>query len=181
MSFATDGGVVAADGGVEALDVSLNEVGKVGIFLQVNSVALQVCEHGLAGGGELEGLLLPFLVAADVLELDVEGAEPFCDVLEVRQAAEGARRVVEVLVDVGAGLLDAEVLVEDGVEGVACGGVEVGPVADLARGVNQGSVTLDLVGMELAGFREGHVLVPLVAEAAVARVGLFGFVQGRRA
>ena len=78
-----------------------------------------------------------------------------------------------------AGLLDVEVLVEDGVEGVACGGVEVGPVADLAHGVDQGSVTLDLVGMELAGFRAGHVPVPLVSEAAVARVGLFGFVKGR--
>ena len=100
MSFATDGGVVAAEGGVETPNVSMNALGKVGIFLQVNSVVLPVCEHGLAGGGELEGLLLPFLVAADVLELDAVGAEPFCDVLEVRQAAEGSRGVVEVLVDV---------------------------------------------------------------------------------
>ena len=49
MSFATDGGVVAADGGVETLNVSMNAVGKVGIFLQVNSVVLPLCEHGLAG------------------------------------------------------------------------------------------------------------------------------------
>ena len=49
MSFATDGGFVAADGVVEALDVSMNAVGKVGIFLQVNSVVLPVCEHGLTG------------------------------------------------------------------------------------------------------------------------------------
>ena len=53
MSFATDGGVVAADGGVETLNVSMNAVGKVGIFLQVNSVAFQVREHGFAGVGEL--------------------------------------------------------------------------------------------------------------------------------
>ena len=112
MSFATDGGVVAADGGVETLNVSMNAVGKVGIFLQVNSVVLPVCEHGLSGSGELEGLLLPFLVAADVLELDAVGTEPFCDVLEVLEAAEGVRGVFEIAVDVGAGLLDAEVLPE---------------------------------------------------------------------
>ena len=73
MSFATDGGVGAADGGVEMLNVSMNAVGKVGIFLQVNSVALQVCEHGLAGVGELQGPFLPFCVAADFLQLDVRG------------------------------------------------------------------------------------------------------------
>ena len=47
VSFATDGGFGPVDGGVETLNVSMNAVGKVGIFLQVNSVVLPFCEHGL--------------------------------------------------------------------------------------------------------------------------------------
>ena len=47
MSFATDGGFGPVDGGVETLNVSMNAVGKVRIFLRVNSVVLPFCEHGL--------------------------------------------------------------------------------------------------------------------------------------
>ena len=68
---------------------------------------------------------------------------------------------------------------EQGIEGLpsVCG--EIGQVAELAHGVDERGVTLEVVGVGLRRFCEGDVLVPLVAEAAVARVGVLGLVQGR--
>ena len=70
--------------------------------------------------------------------------------------------------------LETGVVVEQGIEGLlsVCG--EVGPIAELAHGVGELGVALEVVGVGLGGLREGDVLVPLVAEAAVARVGING-------
>ena len=72
------------------------------------------------------------------------------------------------------GLFDLGVFEEDGAERVARGGVEVKAIAELLDAVHQGSVAFDLVGMGVLGVRAGHVVVPVVAQAAVARVGLLG-------
>ena len=129
MSFATDGGVVTADGGVETLNVSMNALGKVGIFLQVNSVALQVCEHGLAVVGQAQGAVLPFAIALDVLKTDVQRAKLLLGVLEALVLLQGVLGFVKVGVDVLPVLVEMGVVVEQGIEGLLSVYGEIGQVA----------------------------------------------------
>ena len=111
----------------------MNAAGKIGILLQMNSVVLLVREDVLAGAGESEGLLAPFGVGADVVQLELVFFKALDEGLEVCEAAEGALRVVEIGVDIGAGLFDLGVFEEDGAERVARGGVEVEAIAELPR------------------------------------------------
>ena len=97
-----------------------------------------------------------------------------CGVLDVPECLEGTGGLLEIVVDVGGGLLDVGVVSEEGAEGVPGAGGEEGLIAELGHGVDELGVALELVGMDLAGLRQGDVLVPLVAEAAVARVSING-------
>ena len=95
-------------------------------------------------------------------------------VLEALVLLQGVLSFVEVGVDVLSDLLEWGVVVEQGIEGLlsVCG--EIGQVAEFARGVDELGVALEVVGVGLRRFCEGDVLVPFVAEAAVARVGVLG-------
>ena len=47
-SFATDGGVVSPEGGVEVCDTGTDALGVVGVVVEVDAVAVAVGQHGLA-------------------------------------------------------------------------------------------------------------------------------------
>ena len=78
-------------------------------------------------------------------------------------------------VDVGACFVELAVVGEQGVEGVAGVVFEAGQCAHGLHGLHQGGVGVDAVGMDAAFFGKGEVLVPLLAQAAVARGGMVEF------
>ena len=155
-------------------DAGTDAPGVVGAVVEVDAGAFLVGEDGLAGVGQAQGAVLPFAIALDVLKADVQCAELMHGVLEPLVLLQGVLGFVEVGVDVLSDLLEMGVVVEQGIEGLqsVCG--EIGLVAQLAHGVDERGVALEVVGVGLRRFCEGDVLVPLVSEAAVARVGLFG-------
>ena len=52
-SFATDGGVVSPEGGVEVCDTGTDALGVVGVVVEMDAVAVAVGQHGLAGVGKV--------------------------------------------------------------------------------------------------------------------------------
>ena len=116
----------------------MNAACEFGVSFQVNSVELLVGEDLLALCCKFDGAFAPFGVGAHVFHCDVELLEFLCDFLEVREAAEGFLGVVEIGVDISAGLFDMGVLGEDRGDRVPCGGVEVGLVAELPGGLDHG-------------------------------------------
>ena len=166
--------MVAADGGVEVCDAGTNALGGVGATIEVDAEAFLVGEDGLAGVGQAQGAVLPFAIACDVLKADVQWAELLHGVLELLVLLQGVLGFGEAGVDVLPVPVEMGVVVEQGIEGLpsVCG--EIGQVAELAHGVDQGSVVLNFVWMRFGVLHEGDVLVPLVAEAAVGRVGVPG-------
>ena len=94
--------------------------------------------------------------------------------LKRRYSCKDVLGFVEVGVDVLPVPVEMGVVVEQSIESLpsVCG--ETGPVVELAHGIDQGSVVLKFVWMRFGVIREGDVLVPLIAEAAVAGVGLDG-------
>ena len=171
-SFATLRCVVSPEGGVEECDAGTDAPGVVGAVVEVDAEAFRVGEDGLAGVGQAQGVVLPFAIALDVLKTDVQWAELLHGVLEALVLLQGVLGFVKVGVDVLLVPVEMGVVVEQGIEGLpsVCG--EIGLVAQLAHGVDERGVALEVVRVGLRRFCEGDVLVPLIAEAAVARVGV---------
>ena len=145
-----------------------------GRSVEVDVVAFRVGEDGLAGVGQAQGAVLPFAIAFDVLKADVQWAELLHGVFEALVLLQGVLGFVEVGVDVLSVPLETGAVVEQGVEGLPGVGGEIGLVAEVLHGVDELGVALVVVGVGLGGLRQGEVPVPLVAEAAVARVGVLG-------
>ena len=114
-SFATDGGVVSPEGGVEVCDTGTDAPGVVGAVVEVDAEAFRVGEDGLAGVGQAQGVVLPFAIALDVLKTDVQRAELLLGVLEALVLLQGVLGFVKVGVDVLPVPVEWGVVVEQGI------------------------------------------------------------------
>ena len=169
-------GCLGADLAVEIPNVGTNTKGEVRFFLEVNAVEPAVGKDVLAG---LEEVLRPFFAGCVVGHVFWREIQALGDVVESGEVVEGLGGAVEVAVDVGAGFVELAVVGQQGVEGVAPLEFEAGQLAYLAHGLDEGGAALDPVGMDAVLFGDADVVVPLLAQAAVARGGVVEFVGER--